>query len=482
MWCGITLPGASRSFLDFATFAGYVRMNFFAPQARLKIRLDREAGRGKNRLAVAISKISRASAWRAGAGRARPRASPVLCAYFEGQAVRTAVGVALVIVCLGLTGCSLFGKRQAARKDHPKPFLGSEAPAKAEIAAMPRDPNGPLPGANGLLAGRVVVEATERPIKASILIKGLDHEDAKGADLDVSTDDSGYFAIPKLNAGAPYLLIVRANENGELISRTLYVKPPNPTLLIKLDKRYTTASTPPPPDMPQLRDKKATAGKENTQEHDKPAVSIDPPAPLPEQRPTQGARQPEAPTKANPANIADGGFPRVPQPPVETITIPNPPPLPQQPQWDTVPDQRPATRPAPAPSGSVRLPNIPTPVPSCGLYGNRLDNFALYDLDGNVWEYKRDRRGRLMLLVFWSHSCHHCLLDIHHLVALQRDYGPYGLEIVSIACEKGPIEEQRSHVRAIRGRYGINYQTLLSGGESCPVMAQFQVSFFPCWS
>ncbi|HEY7330284.1 MAG TPA: thioredoxin-like domain-containing protein [Gemmataceae bacterium] len=406
--------------------------------------------------------------------------------------MRTAAGVALVIICLGLTGCSLFGKKQAARKDNPKPFLGHDTPAKAETAALPRDGSGPLPGANGVLAGQVVVEATERPIRASILIKNLDREEAKGADIDLATDDSGYFSIPKLDAGKSYLIIARANDNGELISRTMYVQPPKPTLLIRLDKRWTTASTPPPPDMPRLQDKKATAGAENNQDH-KPTVNIDPPITLPDQGPQrqggiaapspgpgQGAN-PVGGTAPNPANIADSGsFHRIPQTPVETITIPNPPPRPQQPQWDTMPDQRQPGRSAPAnPQGSVRMPSIPTPVPSCGLYGNRLDNFALYDLDGNVWEYKKDRRKRLMLLDFWYHNCHHCLLDIPHLVELQRDFGSYGLEVVSIACERGEVEQQRSYVRATSGRYGINYQRLLSGGENCPVVSQFQVTQFP---
>jgi thiol-disulfide isomerase/thioredoxin len=387
------------------------------------------------------------------------------------------MGVALVILCLGLTGCSLFGKK-AAHKNNPKPFLGADAPSKAEIASMPRDNGGPLPGASGVLAGRVVVEATDRPIKASILIKDLDRGNAKGGDLDISTDDSGYFYIPKLNAGGHYELIARANDNGELISRTVWATPPQPILLIRLDKRFTTASTPPPMDMPNLRDNKATAGAENPQGPNKPAVSIDPPIRLPDQEPqSQGAHQPEAPTRANPANIAEGSFNRITQPPAETITIPNPPPLPQQPQWENVPGQAQPAR--PAPSGSVRMPDVPTPVPSCGLYGNRLENFALYDLDGKVWEYKNDRRGRLTLLDFWRHNCGPCLQCVPHLVELQRDYGPYGLEIVSIACETGTVQEQRNYVRAIRGRYNINYRTLLSGGPACPVVAQFQVDRFP---
>lgn len=71
MSSGITLPDASRSFpkitspslalqaylisCHFAIFTGYVRINCFAPQAAVEIRLDRKAGRGKNRLAAAIS-------------------------------------------------------------------------------------------------------------------------------------------------------------------------------------------------------------------------------------------------------------------------------------------------------------------------------------------------------------------------------------------------------------------------------------------
>jgi thiol-disulfide isomerase/thioredoxin len=487
------LRGASRSFLDLAIFAGYVRINCFAPHARVEIPLDREAGRGKNRLAAAISNVSSACV-ESGRGRGlRPRACPVHCAYFEGQAVRTAVGVALLTVCLGLAGCSLFGKKQAARKDNPKPFLGSEAPAKQEIAALPRNNNGPLPGANGLLAGRVVVEATERPIRASILIKNHDREDAKTADLDFSTDDSGYFRIPNLNVGEHYELIVRAKDNGELISRTVWATPPHPTLLIRLDKSYTTASTPPPPDMPRLRDNKATAGAENGQDH-KPTVSIDPPITLPDAGPQRAGgmtgpspnagpgANPVGGNPPNPANIADGGFHRIPQPPVETITIPNPPPPPQQPQWDSMPDPREPGRTAPAVPGSVRLPYIPTRVPSCVLLGNRLDNFALYDLNGEVWEYKRDRRGRLMLLDFWRHNCGPCLHCIPNLIELQRDFGPYGLDVIGIACETGTVEEQRAHVRPIVNRMGVNYRTLLSGGAMgrCPVMSQFQVESLPC--
>lgn len=135
----------------------------------------------------------------------------------------------------------------------------------------------------------------------------------------------------------------------------------------------------------------------------------------------------------------------------------------------------------PVPAAVSAVPERPMPSPSCGLFGNRLENFSLRDLEDKVWQYKRDRRGRLTLLSFWYHNCGPCLQSIPHLVGLQRDFGPYGLEVVGIACETGTTEEQRQQVRAVRGRYGINYRTLLCGGSAgdCPVMEQFQVDYFP---
>ncbi|HTU19681.1 MAG TPA: TlpA disulfide reductase family protein [Gemmataceae bacterium] len=128
-----------------------------------------------------------------------------------------------------------------------------------------------------------------------------------------------------------------------------------------------------------------------------------------------------------------------------------------------------------------RPPNLATPVPSCALHGNCLVNFALHDHEGKLWEYKRDRHGEVMLLHFWYHNCGPCLRSIPHLVELQRDFGPQGLDVIGIACETGTIEEQRQHVRSIHDRYCINYTTLLGGGGpgKCPVMAQFQVEYFP---
>jgi thiol-disulfide isomerase/thioredoxin len=110
-----------------------------------------------------------------------------------------------------------------------------------------------------------------------------------------------------------------------------------------------------------------------------------------------------------------------------------------------------------------------------------LDNFALYRHDGVVWEFKRHRRGRLVLLDFWHTTCPPCLASIRHLNALQRAYGSYGLEVVGIACESGTRAQQRAQVAQARVRYSMAYTTLLSGGGAgpCPVRTQFEIKAFP---
>jgi thiol-disulfide isomerase/thioredoxin len=117
----------------------------------------------------------------------------------------------------------------------------------------------------------------------------------------------------------------------------------------------------------------------------------------------------------------------------------------------------------------------------CVRVGQKLDNFALYNLNGQPWEFRRDRGGRLVLLDFWYSTCGPCLQAIPQLVDLQRKYGSYGLEVIGIAYEKGPTPTQVQKVRQVRGRYGINYTTLLGGGgpDPCPVRTQLEVARFP---
>ncbi|HWG46583.1 MAG TPA: redoxin domain-containing protein [Gemmataceae bacterium] len=412
--------------------------------------------------------------------------------------MRTWVGVAVATVCLGLAGCSLFGKKQSARTSNPKPFTGSEttAPRETATATVPAAPGGPLPGANGLLAGQVVAAATGRPVKAVIRVKNLDDEDNKAAPLEVDTIDGGYFTIPGLKVGGHYKLIVRAGEGKELASQVLYVQPPKPTLFIQVDKKNTTTSTPPIPDAPKTPDKKSIKGTESSQERS-PAASLDPPVRIapgrelpkesesnPSPNTSIGASQSDG-NPPNLSNVADG-FRRVPADPSVNIQYRNTSPWPAPPpppRWEGMQDERPPQpeRPPTASPPAVPLTNRPTPVPSCVLIGNKLDNFALKDLNGQTWEYKRNHTGRLTLIDFWYTSCTACLHAIPHLNELQRNYGQYKLEVIGIACETGTVAEQVRNVMSMRGRYQMNYRTLLSGGgpRNCPVINQFGVERYP---
>jgi hypothetical protein len=62
---------------------------------------------------------------------------------------------------------------------------------------------------------------------------------------------------------------------------------------------------------------------------------------------------------------------------------------------------------------------------------------------------------------------------------MHEAYQPYGLQIVGIAEEAGPREQQVTAVRSVRGRLGMFYTTLLSDRTTCPVREQFGVQSYP---
>jgi thiol-disulfide isomerase/thioredoxin len=117
------------------------------------------------------------------------------------------------------------------------------------------------------------------------------------------------------------------------------------------------------------------------------------------------------------------------------------------------------------------------------LVGKKLDNFALYTHDGKPWEFRKNRKGRVVLLDFWYSTCMPCLRSIPHLRDLQQNYGSFGLEVVGIAYEKGTPAQQEQRLRQVRLSQRINYTLLRGGGSTgtgaCPVKTQFTVQAFP---
>jgi hypothetical protein len=188
------------------------------------------------------------------------------------------------------------------------------------------------------------------------------------------------------------------------------------------------------------------------------------------------------------SSIADGtgGFRRVkPDAPADipgpADTLPPPPPsIPAAPRDEVRPPMTP--KPEPGPTGSREvIPGAETPVPSCLLVGKKLENFALYGIDGKPWEFRKERKGQLVLLQFWSSTSAECLAGLTNLRELYASYESFGLQVIGIAYEDGPFAQQVQNVLSARGRYTIKYVTLLGGGGQgpCQVREQFLVDRLP---
>src|SRR5579872_5350885 len=185
---------------------------------------------------------------------ARPR--------LEGQAVRTIFGVGLVAVCLGLAGCSSFGKKKP-KADAARPFTGAPA-APAPTAVAANDTPGAPAGVDGILAGQVLDRFNRRPARASIQIIDLQETRTASAariEKEIGPRDDGYFTIPGLKVGHHYQLIARVSEGGRTLSGTTVTAPPNPRVNIYLSDQTTATDTPPPPPPPSLPGRRGKDGK-----------------------------------------------------------------------------------------------------------------------------------------------------------------------------------------------------------------------------
>jgi thiol-disulfide isomerase/thioredoxin len=437
-----------------------------------------------------------------------PRRVTYLRTRIEGSAVRISLGFFLLAGVVALAGCTSSGNRKSANASSTStPFTGTAASNNTNHDAGERGNVTPVSGSsapdgvNGFLAGQVLDKFDHRVEGAYVQVIDLDDpkEKATTAKLDVGPSKDGYFTIKGLTAGHRYKLIARGMDGGKLTSVTTVAVPPNPRLMLYVNEANTTADTPPIPAMPVLPGK--SEGKEKTAT---PAASIESPIRVAEPGPGSAEKDPpasDAPPAvttspgSNPALMAEGngtrGFDHSPKVNIEFPGLDKAPP-PSNPPKSFVPPASPETKPSPdeTPSARIVVPgstastgagSLPTPIPSCSRVGKKLDNFALYSLEGKAWEFRKDRKGRLTLIDFWYSGCGPCLGAIPHLVMLQKKYGAYGLEVVGIAYEKGPASTHKDKVRWARSKYGINYTLLMGGGGTgaCPVQTSFDVSAFP---
>jgi thiol-disulfide isomerase/thioredoxin len=380
--------------------------------------------------------------------------------------VRVAACISLVALCLGMVGCSTLWKRGTASS------AGADHAAPTPIIPRPETAADRPPGVGGLLAGQVLDNYQQKPPPTFIQVVALkEGNENQAAPIEVAVNTQGYFTILGLQPGRHYQLIARAKDGERVMAGTAYATPPNPKVVIRISEDFVTASTPPVPGDPAYPAAKGTTKKDETAKQPSsgsPSRDKDPKASATGGPQAKGSVQLGSPVVPSPASI---------QAPQGSLT-------PTRPQ-DFV-DRRDLMAkgfdPGPAdmsgPWGPA--PTIQTRVPSCVVRNNTLENFALYDLDGQVWDYRRTHHGRLVLLDFFGSWCIPCRQAIPEMIDLQARYGAFGLDVVGIAYEEeGTPQEQVQRLKGLRDRMGVNYRILVGDMNTCPVKSQFGVTNFP---
>jgi thiol-disulfide isomerase/thioredoxin len=394
--------------------------------------------------------------------------------------VRAVPCLLTVAVLLNLSGCAVFKKQAPANKNPPDPLFqraerANPVPASDQrrAAAEPNNPIVPTSTSSGILAGQVK-DAFGRPVPEAWILVSLPKKSGKNnpKPLDVPTKDQGYFTIQGLAPGQDYQLTARARDGNHMLAGITWATAPNPRVLITVREDFVSKNTPPippPPDWPRLKDVKAASAEVGEKDRATaavewapgPAVAKEPRRQTDPIRVTPATEEPR--TEVDASRIAKE---KKDSPPLVDIG--------RRPGWGP-----PGQKKLPPPSDTFEARVSPASrVPSCVLVGKQLKNFALYDLDNRVWEFRK-RRGKVVLLDFWGTKCIPCRKAVPHLKLLQEKYGSFGLEVIGIACEGGSAEKQRQFVDLVCQNEKINYKVLMGGGDNCPVMKDFNVRLMP---
>ena len=107
-----------------------------------------------------------------------------------------------------------------------------------------------------------------------------------------------------------------------------------------------------------------------------------------------------------------------------------------------------------------QIPAGPARIPSCVLTGNTLYNFALYDLNGQPWEF-RHHQGRLVLLDFWATWCPPCVKSLPELEQIHQQSAGQTVKIFAVN-----LQENETRVRSFLQSRGLSLPILMdSEGE-----------------
>lgn len=82
-------------------------------------------------------------------------------------------------------------------------------------------------------------------------------------------------------------------------------------------------------------------------------------------------------------------------------------------------------------------------------------------IDGSTLKLE-DYKGRVVVLDIWATWCGPCRLEIPHLVEMQKEFQPQGVEVIGLTTENP--NEAAEDVREFINQYGINYKIGWAGG------------------
>jgi thiol-disulfide isomerase/thioredoxin len=396
--------------------------------------------------------------------------------------------LSLVILCACSTGCAIFGKKEGSaerssglswfkKKDTS---INGPAPAKfpdplmAPAGIPPPAPTptptaqNPNPAEIALLAGRVV-DSYNRPTNNTyVRLVNLEGNKEGATPIDVATSSDGYFTIPNLKSGGQYQLIARTKQGEKLLAGITYTQAPNVRVVIQVKEEFATSSIPPLP--------ASTAPAAQDKRDDRPVGASEP------NKGPAGAAW--APSPASTTSTPASDLPATLTVPVPTSTTPNkswPPMLQIGPKKATTP-------PGPA-SSPPKPPALPVPidlqsglapkVPSCVLVGEYLQALALNDVNGQTWNFHKDRKGKLVLLDFSTANCKPCEKMMPVLSQLQAKFGPQGLEVIGVALDTGAVKDQAERARKLCHTMQTNYRQVLGQDDQTNLRSQFNLPYFP---
>ena len=110
--------------------------------------------------------------------------------------------------------------------------------------------------------------------------------------------------------------------------------------------------------------------------------------------------------------------------------------------------------------------NDATQLQSCGTAPDIQGISAWFNTPNDAPITLDQERGKVVLLDFWAYSCINCQRSIPHVVAWNKTYEKYGLQIIGIHSPEYAFEKVESNVRDGAKSFGITYPVALDNDLS----------------